>query len=530
MEYYAQAQRSASSFAAGFRVSDSDPGGGFVLSSPLLHEDWPIQHAVPSAAIPMADAGIDEGMWQLNLHPSEGMEPGPAYPERPGEPDCVYYLRTGLCGFGMSCRFNHPRNRQPAAVTGRGRGEYPERVGQPECQYYLKTGTCKFGATCKYHHPRDKGGQPGRVQFNLLGLPFRSGEKECAYYMRTGSCKYGVTCKFHHPQPATAFMPMPNSSLYASAGSPSAPVAQHYPAGISSWPITRGPYLASPRLQAHTSYIIPPQGIVSVAGWSTYPGPVTPMTPDGQQPTIGPAYLYGGGHQAESLGAGLQGSLGPYSPASGSIGLSTLQSQSTGGQKDLIFPERPGQPECQYYMKTGDCKFGATCRYHHPKDRATPSATCSLSPMGLPIRPGAPPCNYYTRYGICKFGPTCKFDHPLVSLRSSLSASSFTEVAHVVYPAASPLIPSAISGEVPLELGRPVLASIKDSASVSSEQAHDPLASKESFEKVDENVNLSSESGGNSQVGQSLPVQVSTSVTSISMLGNESRADIVGAS
>lgn len=40
-------------------------------------------------------------------------------------------------------------------------------------QYYLKTGTCKFGATCKYHHPRDKAGSTGRVQLNFLGLPLR---------------------------------------------------------------------------------------------------------------------------------------------------------------------------------------------------------------------------------------------------------------------------------------------------------------------------------------------------------------------
>jgi hypothetical protein len=38
-------------------------------------------------------------------------------------------------------------------------------------------------------------------------------------------------------------------------------------------------------------------------------------------------------------------------------------------------------------MKTGDCKFGITCRYHHPKDRAIPSPTCVLSPIGLPLRP-----------------------------------------------------------------------------------------------------------------------------------------------
>jgi len=39
-------------------------------------------------------------------------------------------------------------------------------------QYYLKTGTCKYGSTCKYHHPRDRNGA-GPVSFNALGLPMR---------------------------------------------------------------------------------------------------------------------------------------------------------------------------------------------------------------------------------------------------------------------------------------------------------------------------------------------------------------------
>lgn len=30
------------------------------------------------------------------------------YPDRPGEPDCLYFLRTGMCGYGNNCRFNHP--------------------------------------------------------------------------------------------------------------------------------------------------------------------------------------------------------------------------------------------------------------------------------------------------------------------------------------------------------------------------------------------------------------------------------------
>ena len=54
---------------------------------------------------------VAEGMWeQMAMNSGATMQPGP-YPERPGEPDCTYYLRTGLCRFGMSCRFNHPPDR-----------------------------------------------------------------------------------------------------------------------------------------------------------------------------------------------------------------------------------------------------------------------------------------------------------------------------------------------------------------------------------------------------------------------------------
>ncbi|MBA0728322.1 hypothetical protein Golax_001228, partial [Gossypium laxum] len=61
------------------------------------------------------------------------MESSP-YPERPGEPDCSYYIRTGLCRFGATCHFNHPPNRKLAIAAARMKGEFPERVGQPECQ------------------------------------------------------------------------------------------------------------------------------------------------------------------------------------------------------------------------------------------------------------------------------------------------------------------------------------------------------------------------------------------------------------
>ncbi|KAL8503833.1 hypothetical protein ACS0TY_022526 [Phlomoides rotata] len=45
---------------------------------------------------------------QLGLGLGGGTE---LYPERPDEPDCIYYLRTGLWGYDNRCYFNHPRDR-----------------------------------------------------------------------------------------------------------------------------------------------------------------------------------------------------------------------------------------------------------------------------------------------------------------------------------------------------------------------------------------------------------------------------------
>ncbi|KAA8542148.1 hypothetical protein F0562_023300 [Nyssa sinensis] len=52
-----------------------------------------------------------------------------------------------------------------------GEVEYPERVGQPECLYYMKTGVCKLGPSCKYHHPRvrEGGASVGPVALNISG-------------------------------------------------------------------------------------------------------------------------------------------------------------------------------------------------------------------------------------------------------------------------------------------------------------------------------------------------------------------------
>nr|GME04469.1 wall-associated receptor kinase-like 9 [Ipomoea batatas] len=64
-----------------------------------------------NAAINYRLITISDTLWQLSLRSMETMESGP-YPVRDGEPDCSYYIRTGLRRFGAYCRFNHPSNKK----------------------------------------------------------------------------------------------------------------------------------------------------------------------------------------------------------------------------------------------------------------------------------------------------------------------------------------------------------------------------------------------------------------------------------
>uniref|UniRef100_A0A7N0VHA0 C3H1-type domain-containing protein n=1 Tax=Kalanchoe fedtschenkoi TaxID=63787 RepID=A0A7N0VHA0_KALFE len=151
-------------------------------------------------------------------------------PERSGEPDCPYFLKTQRCKFGLMCKFNHPKEKLVYLNDKGESGALPERPFEPICAFYLKTGICKFGATCRFHHPKDiqrsvleQGsltaelksfsakiqGTTGDVKPNVIltpalahnakGLPVRPGELDCPFYLKTGSCKYSVTCRYNHP-------------------------------------------------------------------------------------------------------------------------------------------------------------------------------------------------------------------------------------------------------------------------------------------------------------------------------------------
>ncbi|CAI8586522.1 unnamed protein product [Vicia faba] len=311
------------------------------------------------------------------------------YPDRPGEPDCLYYLRTGMCGYGSNCRYNHPAN--VSLVTQYGE-ELPERVGQPDCE----TGTCKYGSTCKYHHPKDRRGA-APVVFNTLGLPMRQEEKSCPYYMRTGSCKFGVACKFHHPQQAAAA----SFGAYPAAASPPPTTVTSsgfpYAGGFPAWSVPRMSYLSGQGIQSYVPPFMPStQSIMPALSWSNYMGSISPAVPTG------------------FLGSNLVYDY--MNPAGDTL---------SGGQVvNSFLPDRPDQPECKYFMSTGTCKYGSDCKFHHPKERIGQSL--SINPLGLPMRPGNAICSYYRIYGVCKFGPTCKFDHPVVAIPQNYALPSPT--------------------------------------------------------------------------------------------------------
>ncbi|KAG5109610.1 hypothetical protein JHK82_038833 [Glycine max] len=312
------------------------------------------------------------------------------YPDRPGEPECLYYLRTGACGYGSNCRYHHPAHISIGTHYGE---ELPQRAGQPDCEYFLKTGMCKYGSTCKYHHPKDRRGA-APVSFNTLGLPMRQEEKSCPYYMRTGSCKFGVACKFHHPQyaslgayPLAGGPPTPTSTIIPTSG-------LSYAGGFPAWSaVPRMSYLSGQGLQSYVPPFLPSsQGVIPVQSWNNYMGNMNPAMPNG---FLGSNLVYDYMNLGEPL---------------------------FGGQAiNSALPNRPDQPECRYFMSTGTCKYGSDCKFHHPKERISQSL---INPLGLPVRPGQAVCSYYRIYGMCKFGPTCKFDHPVLTIPQNYGLTS----------------------------------------------------------------------------------------------------------
>lgn len=101
----------------------------------------------------------------------------------------------------------------------------------------------------------------------------------------------------------------------------------------------------------------------------------------------------------------------PNAPQDAAGGVSGPLSMQQPQVPALSFPSRPGQPLCDFYTKTGHCKFGEACKFDHPLEYGV-----LLNQLGLPLRPNEAVCSHFEKTRTCKFGPACKFHHPEISL------------------------------------------------------------------------------------------------------------------
>jgi len=248
----------------------------------------------------------------------------------------------------------------------------PVRPGTKACDYYLRTGNCKYGGTCIWNHPPNMIVGINKSFLNSLGYPLNHGQQACSFYMQTGFCKQGVTCQHAHPELSpSAVTPKPlmeAAELDRSMDLPSRPGNQPC-----------GHFLKT--------------GTCKFGSTCRFDHPTG--NDDPQLLAI-----------AQSLSS--RNTVNGFS--------ATINATSD----DL--PLRPGATPCSFYLRTGQCAFGARCKFDHPTGLGASQAGTlgvptaadgsPLSSQGLPLRPGGVPCSNFLKSGTCKFGPSCMFDHP----------------------------------------------------------------------------------------------------------------------
>ncbi|KAE8657740.1 BTB/POZ domain-containing protein [Hibiscus syriacus] len=198
-----------------------------------------------------------------------------------------------------------------------------------------------------------------------------NGEKECSHYLKTGQYKFGITCKFNHPQPAGTSISSSAPQFYQPVRSPYILIPEQYGGASTNVKVARSPPL--PGSYVHGTYgpVLFSLGMVPVQA-SCKPSAISWSTN---------CYW---SHFCLWTNASI--CFNTFACSSLSL-IASSTGFSSSNQKEHTFPERPGEPECQYYLRTGDCKFGSSCRYHHPSDRIVPQTNCIIGSLGLPLRP-----------------------------------------------------------------------------------------------------------------------------------------------
>ncbi|XP_047306309.1 zinc finger CCCH domain-containing protein 3-like [Impatiens glandulifera] len=221
---------------------------------------------------------------------------------------------------------------------------YPDFLGELDNIHYLRTGQCGYKSNCKFNHPSFV----GHGETNGEEFPESVWQPDCMHYLKTGTYKYRLSCKYYHPADRNGA----GQVLYNTWG---LPLRQEEKSCLSVVQFSSPPFAPGPPLQGFQNYefvIVSSQSMVSSNGWNTYLGCHVPV-----------------------LGSDLS-----YYKNVVELGYSSIHPLSS--TINSYLPERPDKPECRNYLSTENYKYGSSCKYHHPWDRAPQWTAYTLGPLG----------------------------------------------------------------------------------------------------------------------------------------------------
>lgn len=167
--------------------------------------------------------------------------------------------------------------------------------------------------------------------------PERPGEQDCRDYLRTGRCKYGESCKYNHP-------PNVENGGGVRAIDPTEPL----------YPVRPG---------EPTCHYFSKHGTCKFGQSCRFNHPPDSSLMDRGTPS---------GHLVFVT------TTNNSSPA-----IDTLSSHIVASSTSVqILPQRPTEPSCIFFLRNRKCKYGATCKFHHPLDaldRNNPTTIASNS-------------------------------------------------------------------------------------------------------------------------------------------------------
>ncbi|VVA25815.1 PREDICTED: zinc finger [Prunus dulcis] len=171
-------------------IGESGPPSGYIDGGPASVQGASSATAWDSLCVPMIPPS--QGISCQNTEWNASQDPE-YLPERSIPAPPPYVMNKAVTETNI-----YEQNPQQKQVE-----EFPERPGQPICIYFLRKGDCKNRSNCKYHHPKNQTAVPPSCALSDKGLPLRPGENICTQYSSYGICNSGPACKFDHPSLST---------------------------------------------------------------------------------------------------------------------------------------------------------------------------------------------------------------------------------------------------------------------------------------------------------------------------------------